>query len=554
MAPDSRYLGSARIVAVCTLASRVTGLARDVILNYVYGQNWVQDAFNYGFLIPNLFRRLFGEGALSAVFVPVFTEVLDKRGRPAAWLLLGRVAGLMVLALIVLTILLELGVLAVWHFAPGGPMRTLQLGLSAVMIPFMIGVCTLALFASILNCLRQFTVPALLPIVLNVMIMTGILAVGPALGDALERQIYGVAICVLAASGIQLAIIMPVLRRHGVRFGVSLDRSDPELRRMVRSFLPVLLGQGVLLFNVFFDAQICTFLTRGPEDPVTRSIFGFEFAYPLVEGALSAVNNAQRLYQFPLGVLAISLATAAFPLFSLYASRGDLTGLRSAVAQSLRLAIFVGLPSGVIMIILAEPIVSLLFEHGRFGPEATTRAARVLQCYGVGMVAFCCQHILLRGFYSLKDTLTPMWIGCYLVVLNLVMNLALVWHPAIREAAFGISTSITSILHVCVSVFLLRRRMEGRIGAREVAAAALRTAMASAVAGVTAWALLDWTRGLGLAGLGTTGGRAVQVFAPLLGALAMYLIMARLAGMQEIAWLLSRGRKGGNSDTRTGAD
>jgi putative peptidoglycan lipid II flippase len=314
------------------------------------------------------------------------------------------------------------------------------------------------------------------------------------------------------------------------------------------------LGQGVLLFNVFFDAQICTFLTRGPQDPPTGALLGVEFAYPLAEGALSAVSNAQRLYQFPLGVLAVSLATTAFPLFSLYASRGDLPGLRSSVAQSLRLAIFVGLPSGVIMVVLAGPIVSLLFEHGRFGPDATVRAARVLQCYGVGMVAFCCQHILLRGFYSLKDTLTPMWIGCYLVMLNLALNLALIWHPAIREAAFGISTTITAILHVCISLLLLRRRMKGRIGTREVAAAAIRTAVIGTMAGVVAWGLLGWTRGLGLSSLGTTGARAVHVFVPLLGSLTVYLLLARLAGMPEISWLLARQRCGDERGAQTGAN
>lgn len=544
MAQDSRYLGSARVIAVCTLLSRITGLARDMILNHVYGQRWVQDAFNYGFLIPNLFRRLFGEGALSAVFVPSFTEVLDKQGRPAAWVLLGRVAGLMVLVLCGLTILLGLGLLAMWLFAPGGPMRTLQIGLTAVMLPFMVSICVLALLSSILNCLQHFTVPALMPIVLNIMNMFGVVVVGQMIiGGPLERQIYGVAISVLAASVLQLVIILPVLRKHGVQFRLSLDRSDPEIRRMGRMFFPVLLGQGVLLFSVFFDAQSCTFLTRGPEASPTFSLFGRQMAYPLAEGALSAVNNAQRLYQFPLGVLAISLATAAFPLFSLYASRGDMAGLRSTLGQSLRVAVFEGLPSGIMLIVLAVPIVSLLFEHGRFGAAETARAAWVLQCYGFGMAAFCCQHILLRGFYSLKDTLTPMWIGCYLVVLNIGISLALVWHPAVREAAFGISTSITSWIHVLISVWLLRRRMGGQIGARMLLASFTRTIVASALAGAAAWLLLDRLAAYDLARLGLTAMRAVQVFVPLGGAVVVYLAAAWAMRMEEVRLLFSRHKR-----------
>lgn len=540
MSPQSRYLGSARIIAFCTMISRVTGLVRDMTLNHVFGQNWVQDAFNYGFLVPNLFRRLFGEGALSAVFVPTFTEVLDQRGRPAAWLLLGRVAGLMALCLTVLTAVLMLVALVVWECAPGGPMRSLQIGLTMVMMPFMISVCLLALFSSILNCVQHFTIPALMPIVLNVMIVVGAVIVGPRFGQALEVQVYGVAVCVLLASVIQFAAIMPVLRRHGIRFRWSVGWTDPDVRRMARTFVPVLLGQGILLFNVFFDTQLCTLLTRGPEQAETFSIFGWSLAFPLTEGALSAVNNAQRLYQFPLGVLAISLATAALPLFSLYASRGDMAGLRSSFGQSVRLAVFEGLPSGIILIILAEPIISLLFEHGRYDHAATLRAASVLRWYGLGMAAFCCQHIVIRGFYSLKDTMTPMWISCYLVVLNVILNVTLLWHPAIREAAFGISTSITAFLNVAISIWLLRRRMQGRVGATAILRSLLQTCLASAVAGGTALVLYREVQQMDLQALGTTGTRLVHVFGPLLLCMLAYTAVARLLRMEEFRWVLGR--------------
>jgi len=510
-------------------------------MNHIYGQGWVQDAFNYGFLVPNLFRRLFGEGALAAVFVPVFTDVLTTDGRTRAWLLLGRIAGLMVLVLSALLILVELGALAVYLVSDGGgAMRGLQIGLTAVMAPFMVGVCLVALFASILHCLQHFTVPALLPIVLNVMIILGAVVVGPLFGASIERQVYGVGLCVIAASAIQLSLILPVLRRQGVSFRLSMDRDDADLRRMGRMFLPVLLGQGVLLFNVFFDAQICTMLTQGPGDPAAFSILGHEIAYPLQRGALSAVTNAQRLYQFPLGVLAISLATAAFPTFSLYAAQADMPRLRSAISQSLRLAIFVGLPSGLILLILGRPIVALLFEHGRFGPAESLRAANVLRWYGLGMTAFFCQHIVLRGFYCLKDTLTPMWISCWLVVLNVVLNVTLIWHPAIREAAFGISTSITSFLHVGVSVWLLRRRLGGRMGARVIAASAIKTLVATVAAGFAAWGLHAWTTGLDLTRLGYTVVGAIQVFVPLAAAVGAFLLVAVALRMKEPGWLLTR--------------
>lgn len=513
-----------------------------MVMNYAYGQSWVQDAFNYGFQVPNLFRRLFGEGALSAVFIPVFTDVLDKKGRDRAWLLLGRVAGIMTLVLVVLLVLLELIALVVYWRSSGGTMSTLQIGLTAVMLPFMVGVCLVALFSSILNCLNHFTVPALLPIVLNVVNMIGVTTIGPLMfGERIERQVYGVAICVLASSVIQLLMIFPTLRRFGVHFRLSLNHRDEDLRTILRMFIPVMLGQGVLLFNVFFDAQICTMLTRGPGDPPTFTLFGSSLRYPLEEGAFSAVTNAQRLYQFPLGVLAISLATAAFPMFSRFASRRDLVGLRAALTQALRLAVFVGLPSGFLMIVLREPIVTLLFERGRFEHSDTVRSAAVLMWYGLGMAAFCCQHILLRGFYSMKDTMTPMWVSCWLVGLNAVMNVVLLWW--IGEAAFGVSTSVTSFLHVFISTMLLRRKLQGRIGATALAASTAKAVAATLMACSVAYGVLTWLPDAGVGGWPRIARDCTMVFGPAAAAGLVFITVARMLRMDELGWLFSRGNK-----------
>ncbi|HWL92619.1 MAG TPA: lipid II flippase MurJ, partial [Phycisphaerae bacterium] len=232
---QARFLGSVRLVAFCTLLSRVTGLARDMVMNHAYGQGWVQDAFNYGFQVPNLFRRLFGEGALSAVFIPIFTDVLEKKGEPSAWRLLGRVAGIMTLVLTLLLVLLELIALAVYLLCDGRAMTVLQVGLTAVMLPFMVGVCLVALFSSILNCLHHFTIPALLPIVLNALNIIGVTTIGPMFfGPRIENQVYGVALCILASSIVQLFMIFPTLRRYGVYFKLSLDTRDEDLRAILR--------------------------------------------------------------------------------------------------------------------------------------------------------------------------------------------------------------------------------------------------------------------------------------------------------------------------------
>jgi len=543
-AGDTRFLGSAKVIALCTLLSRITGLARDIVLNRAFGQGWVQDAFNYGFQVPNLFRRLFGEGALSAVFVPVFTEVLDRQGRPAAWTLLGRVAGLMTLVLSVIVVVVELAILLLWFVLKSEPMRELQMGLTALMLPFMVSVCMLALFSAILNCIHHFTVPALLPIVLNLMQIAGVELLAPRLGgpDQLERRIFGPAIAVLLTGVLQILIILPVLRRHGVSFRMTRDWTDPDMKRITRSFVPIMLGQGILMFNVFLDAQICTYLTRGPDDPPNKTTFGYEWRYPLEAGALSAISNAQRLYQFPLGVLAISLATAAFPMFSLYASRGQMDGLRDGVGRSLRIAVYEGLPAGLMLILLAEPIIALLFERGRFGPDETARAAWVLKWYGIGIAAFCMQQIVLRVFYSLKDTMTPMWIACGLAVVNEAINLSLVWNENLREAVFGLSTSVTATINVAIAFWMLRRRLGGRMGATKIVKGFLLTAVCTAVAGVAAYFVLHLvmpaTEGM-LSSQGWVGfsAKAIRVAGPLGAAIAVFFVASWVLGMEELGWI-----------------
>jgi len=545
--PDTRFLGSAKLIALCTLLSRITGLARDIVLNRAFGQGWVQDAFNYGFQIPNLFRRLFGEGALSAVFVPVFTEVLDRQGRPAAWTLLGRVAGLMTLVLSGIIVVVEAGILVLWLVLPGEPMRQLQMGLTALMLPFMISVCSLALFSAILNCIQHFTVPALLPIVLNLMQIAGVELLAPMLAgpDRLDRRIYGPAIAVLVTGVLQILIILPVLRKHGVSFRMTLNRADPDIKRITRSFIPIMLGQGILMFNVFLDAQVCTYLTRGPNDPPTKTTFGYTWQYPLEAGALSAVSNAQRLYQFPLGVLAISLATAAFPMFSLYASRGQMDGLRDGVARSLRIAVYEGLPSGLMLMLLAEPIIALLFERGHFGPVETARAAWVLKWYGIGIAAFCMQQIVLRVFYSLKDTMTPMWIACGLAVVNEIINLSLIWNHQLREAVFGLSTSVTAIINVAIAVWILRRRMGGRMGATAILKGMIQTTVCTAAAGAAAYfalrLLVPVTEGmLEKGGIVHFFAKAIRVAGPLAGAMATYFAASWALRMEELGWIFRR--------------
>mgnify|MGYP000030777450 CR=1 FL=1 len=541
---------SAKLIAVCTLVSRVTGLLRDVLLAQAFGLGWIQDAFSYAFQFPNLFRRLFGEGAMAPVFVPTFTRTLETEGRESAWRLLARTLALMTVALAAVIIVIGLIIAGVWALWPGAaekqPARQLLLALTAIMLPFMLSICVVALLSSILNCLGSFVPAALTPIVLNAVMIVTLAWLAPRFyPQDPRRQVYVVALAVVLAGILQVAVLLPALRKRGVPLAWRLEVGDPAVRHMLGLLPPVALGQGVLAFGVFADAQICALLTHVAGTPSDVTVLGWRFAYPLKEGALSAITYAQRLYQFPLGVLVISLATAALPAFSRLAARAQWPEWAAEVRQALRLAMFEGLLAGVLMVTLAEPMVRFLFQYGRFTAADTARTSYVVVYYGFGLWAFCAQHIILRAFYSLGDVRTPLLISGLFLPINVALTLALIWVDVIREAAFAISSCTTSILSVLIGSLVLQRRVHLRLLDRgllgSVARMLLTTAAAAGAIAIVRPTWTAWTDKLGAELLA----RGSAVFGLLAVGTAAFVLCARLLRLPEVALLLpSRWRRG----------
>lgn len=612
MAVSRSVVSSAKLIAICTLVSRVTGLARDILLAQVFGLGWVQDAFSYAFQVPNLFRRLFGEGAMAPVFVPAFVRTLENEGRESAWRLLARTLALLTLSLCVIIVVIGAIIALVWFVVPmdaaEAPKRKLLLVLTATMLPFMLTICIIALLSAILNCVGSFVPAAFASVVLNLCMIAGIVAAGPlvsrGLGHTGERydgpapgggtlsvisgrdgalsvartdsqgatttavfkdmaeleradanagaaltarrdQVLAakaevIAISVVVAGLAQLVFIYPALRKNGVPLGWRVELRDPTVRRMLRLLVPVALGQGVLAFGVFLDAQVCWMLS-GVQG--TTSWLGPGFHYPLDEGALSTITYAQRLYQFPLGVLVISLATAALPAFSRLAAREDWPAWTAEVRQDLRLAIFEGVLAGTMMIMLAVPIVRLLFERGKFTPDDTLRAGYVLVFYGLGLWAFCAQIIVLRAFYSTGDVRTPLIVSAVLLPLNVVINVVLVWVPSIREAAFAIGSCTTSGLAVIVGVAILQRRTRQRILDRTFATGLVKMLVAAGVTGaLLAWSQPAWVwiaEPLRVRLLA----RAVTAVGPLMLGIAVFLAVAWALRLGEVRLLLPQLRR-----------
>ncbi|MFP4139850.1 MAG: murein biosynthesis integral membrane protein MurJ [Phycisphaerae bacterium] len=518
------FFGAAKVVAATTILSRVLGLVRDIAINSL-GAYRTTSAFRLAFQIPNLFRRLFGEGALSAAFVPVFSESLeDSDDRARA--LLGNALALLTAFLSALLVLVAMG-LTCWALLTDRSDHQLLSTLTLIMLPFTLTVCTLALVSAALNCRGHFFFPAFAPVLLNIAIILAAWGVAPAISDEVVPRLYVIAAAVPIAGVIQLIGALSMLRRMGLRCRLRLRPVLGGSRRVVRLAGPMLIGLGFLQLSELLYSALAYALAATDTHP-TLQLGPWSIAKPLQEGALVRIDAARRLYQFPMGVLAISLGVAVFPLLSRYASRGDMPNLRSSFNRALRLALMEGLAAGAGLFLLAEPITRLLFEHGRFTAADAASSAHVLRFYAVGVWAICTYQISARGFYALQDTITPLKVACGVMLVGLAAVLGTMWIPAIAAGAFGVGTVVSAALNTVLLVWLLRRRL-GRLGGRQLALSATRSLVATAVmAGV----LLAVRHALA----GQSPGIIVAAAVPA-GAVA-FLLAARLLGMPELGELL----------------
>jgi putative peptidoglycan lipid II flippase len=480
-------LHSSRLISLVTLASRFTGLFRDMLIYSWLGNNWVQDRLNYAFLVPNIFRQLLGEGALSAAFIPVLTEKLQKEDKSAVGKLVGNVATILTLLLTILTLVVIIIYGVYWWFSSRNEYAALTAGLTVVMVPYMIFVCIVALFSGLLNCLDHFGLPAFMPVIVNMAQVVGVVIAKFGLektGMAQHHQVYIIGVTILIAGVIQLFWITHTVKKLGIRWQLDFTINNPDLRRIILTMLPMIFGLGILQFSTFMDNQIMLSLSATEKPYFT--ILGHQINYPLQEGALSAVNLARRLYNFPLGVLGIALATAAFPAFSRLSANNDHKGLADMVSKSLRLAIFEGLSTGIGLIVLSPLIIKVLMQRGNFTAQDTVQTSFILQFYATGIWAYCCHHIIVRAFYSMKDTTTPLKVLSVTATLAILLNITLIWIPSIREGTFGLTTTIMAGLNVIILGTILSRRI-GSLQFREIAISIFKTLIASGIMGLATY-------------------------------------------------------------------
>jgi len=480
------FIRNAGVISALTLLSRVLGVVRDIACAALFGAGMVWDAFSFAFRIPNLFRRLFGEGALSAAFVPMFTEHLVLRRPEEAWRLAGRVAGALTLVLCGVLLMGEAGLVAALGLVDLSARWRLALVLTAVLLPYMVLICMTALAGAVLNSMKHFAAPALAPVVLNVCWIAAVLVVAPMVSAEPQGRIMAVAGGILVAGVLQLGLQLAALRRFGFRWRLSFVFAHPQVRRVAAAMAPVALGLAALQINVVLDGVIAISLAA-PAGKETFRLLGATLPYPMLIGANSALYYGNRLMQFPLGVFGIALATAVFPTLSRHAARQDWGSFSDAVMRGLGAALFIAIPASVGLLMLARPITALLFERGEFTAQMTARTAGVLVAYSVGIWAYFALHLLARAFYSLGRQATPARVAGAMVAVNLALNLALVW--PLREAGLAAATSLSAMLQVVCLVVLLRR-CTPLTGFSQLARGVLKTLAATGCMAGTVWGML----------------------------------------------------------------
>jgi putative peptidoglycan lipid II flippase len=512
-----RLAWSTAVFSAATGASRVLGLFREVAVRRYFGVEGSINAFTVAAQVPNLVRALVADAALSAAFVPVFSELLEKEHRVRAWRVASTLFWLMLLGLGGLTALFIL--LAPWVMRPfgyHGDEETLVVNLSRILFPTVALLGVSGIVVGILNSYEEFAVPALTPIFWNVAIIAA-LVVGVPRADSASGKLYVYAGAVLAGTLIQVLLPVPWLRGRDGRLRMAIDVHDPAVKRVLVLMLPVTLGIGLINFNLVVD----TFFAARLIDPLL---------------APSAIDAAFRIYMLPQGMFSVAVATVLFPALSRLAAREDWPGFRERVSLGIRQIGFLLIPASAVGAALAVPIVRLLYQRGAFGPDETGVVAAAFAAFTLGLTFNGTMLMLNRAFFSLQ---TP-WVPTGVALLNLGLNAAFdgAFYP-LGTWGIPLATSVVNIAGTAALVVLLRRRL-GRLGGREILRSYALIALASAGAtGVAAGVWFGLDRVLGRA----LGGQIASVGLGVVVATAAFLLLARILRVRELDVLLSLVRR-----------
>lgn len=469
-ASSNRQIARASAIVMATfLVSRLLGLLRDIVIGAQFGTSGNYDAYVAAFRIPDIIYTLIAGGILVSAFLPTFTTYLAREDRSGAWRLASAVINLVVIVLIVaaaITAVLAEPIVR-YLLAPGfsAEAQALTVNLMRLLLipPIIFGVSGVVM--GILYAYQSFWLPGLAPSMYNLGIIFGAIALAPFL------DVYGLAIGAIIGALLHLLIQVPGLRRVKMRYSARLMVRDPGVQEVIRLMLPRMFGVAVVQLTFLVETILASWLAVG---------------------AVSALNYAWRVMLLPQGVVAQSVATAAFPTFADQYARGQFQQLRTSLAATLRSIFFIAIPAAIGLLVLREPIVQLLFQRGQFTAASTTIVALALGGYALGLIGHSGVEILARAFYALHDTKTPVLLGVLALGIDLLMGLSLI--NGLGVLGLSLANMTAASIEMILLIIVIRKRLGG-LDDRRMALSAAKTALAAVLMGLAVWGFLTVTAG-----------------------------------------------------------
>jgi putative peptidoglycan lipid II flippase len=430
-------------------------MIRDVVTAAMLGMSvgGVMDSFVVAFRLPDMARKLFGDGTISVSYIPVFSEIWRK-DRRKAWNLLSVVLGVVFVFLTIIVVIGEVLCYVGFTFFPPDSKVYFISHLLALMFPYLILICMAAIASATLQTLERFSIPAIIPSVLNIIWLFGILIIAPQCTNDPAAQCYILTSCILVAGVIQLFLHYPVLMRYGFRFDFQFSNVSAELSKIFKDFFPQIFGLMSIQINILVSIGIA-WLFSGQSGDVIRWLGG-AVTYPLRVGASSSIYYSERVFDFPQGLIGLAIATVIYPLLSRHAAMYDFRSFKDDLSLGVRILLAFSIPASVGLMIMSERLSHLLFQRGAFTPNDMFRTADMIFWFSSGVWAFCLLPLVVRAFYLLGDIRTPFRVGLIGFLVNLILDLVLIWFC--REQGLAIAASATAGLQALILLIILAQK------------------------------------------------------------------------------------------------
>jgi len=462
-----QILKSASIITLVTIVSRILGYVRDQRIALLLGTTPAADAYVLAYRIPNLFRRLVAEGSMTASFIPVFSSYMREKSKKDVWEFANKLFWTLALVAAVITVLgMVFSPSVVRLFAGKNIAGVEAVELNRIIFPYLFFVSLAALSMGILNCFNVFGLPAATPVFLN---LATILFTFAIVRNYFKDAVTSIAVGVLVGGVLQFLIQVPLLVRKGMNFNFGISFSHPAIRDVARLMIPRLFGIGIGQINLLIDTRFAT-------------------ASMMPEGSLAALYLADRVMELVLGGYAIAVATAILPMMSHQAAGKDYEALKKTLSFSVRIVAFITIPAALGLMILREPIIRVLFQHGQFVAASTRLTARALLYYSIGLPALASVKLIVPAFYSTRDTKTPVIIASISLVLNIVLNIVFMqfFFKRVQNGGPALATALATFFDF-FALFIIFRIRYGPMGTMEILRSFSKIFLCAGIMGVACW-------------------------------------------------------------------